>query len=283
MEACGQPHRSGYTQQTLAEHRMEENIAKVSVSTATDLVKAGEALNNSWFRGHSSSNWGLESTLERDAERFAVPRTALWEREQTMLRLFKKRAHLHVNSQEYPNSEFEWFALIRHYGGPSRLLDVTSSYLVGAYFALVDSQPNRDAVIWAFRAGTIKVEDAVNYDELFRVDAPLGVVVADPARLNLRLSAQSGYFFVPGSVTTSLEDQVGITYQTDFKAKISVYRSVKHVATEIHHKIWKVVIPRSAHSEIFRFLSRCNVRTYLLFPGTDGLAISLREMMRGYA
>ena len=261
---------------------MEENIATVTVSTATDLVKAGEALNNSWFRGHSSSNWGLESTLERNAKSFAVPRTALWEREQTMLRLFKKRAHLYTNSLEYPNSEFEWFALIRHYSGPSRLLDVTSSYLVGAYFALVDSQPKRDAVIWAFRDRTIKDEEAVNYDELFRVDSQPRVVVANPERLNLRLSAQSGAFFVPGSVVTPFEDQIGITYKTDLKANISVYRSVGHVATEMRHRIWKLVIPRSAHSEIFRFLSRCNVRAYSLFPGTDGLAVSLREMMRGY-
>lgn len=41
-----------------------------------------------------------------------------------MLSLFKKR--------EYPRSKFEWHALVRHYGGLSRLLDVTSSYLVGS-------------------------------------------------------------------------------------------------------------------------------------------------------
>lgn len=103
---------------------MAENVAIIRVSNANDLVTVGEALCNSWFRGYGSANWGLKSTLERDAENFAVPRKCLWEREETMFSLFKKRAHLYTKKREYPRSKFEWYALVRHYGGPSRLLDV---------------------------------------------------------------------------------------------------------------------------------------------------------------
>ena len=261
---------------------MKTNIATVKISTVDDLVVVGEALGNSWFRGHACSDWGLKSTLERDAENFSVPRKSLWEREKTILRLFEKRAHIYTKKREYPESKFEWFALIRHYGGPSRLLDVTSSYLVGAYFALVDSRPNQDGVIWAFCEGASPNNNAVDCNSLFEEDSEPGIVIASPDRLNIRLHAQSGSFFVPRSVVVSLEDQIGTMYNTDFKAKPSVYRSVQRAKTETLHRIWKLVIPRHAHRELFGFLSRCNVRGYSLFPGTDGLAWSLREMMRVY-
>ena len=100
--------------------------------------------------------------------------------------------------------------------------------------------------------------------------------------MNIRLHAQSGKFFVPGSISTPLEDQIAVKFNTDFKAKVTTYRTVHRVKTEISHRIWKLVIPRTVHSEMFRFISRCNVRAYSLFPGIDGLASSLREMMRAY-
>ncbi len=117
---------------------MLEKLAIVRVATAMELVQVGEALGNAWFRGHGSAQWGLQSTLERDAERFGMPREALCQREDVMLTLFKERVHLYSRYFEAPQSKFEWFSLIRHYGGPSRLLDVTTSYLVAAYFALSD-------------------------------------------------------------------------------------------------------------------------------------------------
>lgn len=144
----------------------QNNIAEVRISTPVDLVTAGEALYNPWFRGQGSDQWGLESTLERDARIFGVSRDALWEKEQTMLRLFKKRAHLYIRKFKAPGNDFEWFSLIRHYGGPSRLLDVTTSYLVATYFALSDSQPKRDAAIWAFLPATITKEESFDFDNL---------------------------------------------------------------------------------------------------------------------
>lgn len=261
---------------------MTRNIAKIRITKPEELVIACESLGNSWFRGQGSEKWGLESTLERDANNFGVPRNVLWEREQTMLRLFKKRAHLHLRNFEAPKDDFEWYSLIRHYGGPSRLLDVTSSYLVAAYFALCDSQPKRDAVIWAFRELIVTNEEEQNVNALFEADSGPALQIGNPDRLNIRLHSQSGYFFVPGSLSTSLESQIATRFDTDFNKKITVLRSARRVKNAIHHRIWKIIIPRPAHSEMFRFISRCNVRAYSLIPGIDGLATSLREMMRAF-
>lgn len=260
---------------------MKVEVARVLIKTPIDLVKAGEDLGNAWFRGQGSDKWRLESTLERDAMNFKVPRECIWERENVMLGLFKKRMHLYDEISQQPTSEFEWFALIRHYGGPSRLLDVSTSYLVAAYFALSDSQPKRDAVIWAFRDCEIESATPNDYDSLFCSSSQAGLKVADPGRLNDRMHAQSGSFFVPGSISTSLESQVEVKFNTDL-TKTTKYRSIKHINTSINHRVWQLVIPRASHSDIFRFVSRSNVRAYSLFSGLGGLAESLKEMMRAY-
>ena len=262
---------------------MAKTIAKVRITKPEELVLAGESLCNSWFRGRSCDQWGLESTLERDAKNFGVQREDLWKREQTMLHLFKKRAHLYIRDFEAAENDFEWFSLIRHYGGPSRLLDATSSYLVAAYFAICDSQYKQDAAIWAFRESIVTNEEPQNFDELFVANSKPDLKIGSPERLNIRLHAQSGGFLVPGSITTSLEGfQIAVKFDTNFKEKVTVYRTARRVKTEIGHRVWKLIIPRSAHSEMFRFISRCNVRAYSLIPGIDGLATSLREMMRAY-
>lgn len=260
---------------------MPYKLATIRVATSIDLVKAGEALGNAWFRGQGSARWGLQSTLERDAMRFGVPRKHLHEREEVMLRLFKERAHLHSLGVNFPQSRFEWHALIRHYGGPSRLLDVTSSYLVAAYFALSDSQPNINAAVWAFTEHVGNSGPATELDSKFELPSNPGVTVAKPDQLNVRMSAQSGSFFVPGSVEVSLEEQISKAYDINLH-EVSKYRSAERIKTEIGHRIWKLVIPHAAHSELLRFVSRCNVRAYSLFPGIEGLCLSLREMMRAH-
>jgi hypothetical protein len=260
---------------------MPENLATVRVTNQIELVEAGEALANAWFRGQGSAQWSLQSTLERDAKRFGVPSPSLWNREQVMFKLFKERAHLYSRDSDLPISTFEWFALIRHYGGPSRLLDITSSYLVAAYFALSDSQPNTDSAIWAFTENSTTSQKPADMESMFQRGATEGVVAAEPERLNDRVHAQSGGFLLPGSVEIPLEKQISQTFDTNLN-QVSRYRSVRRIRTEISHRIWKLEIPCNAHSELFRFLSRCNVRAYSLFPGMDGLGSSLREMMRAY-
>ncbi|MES9858505.1 MAG: FRG domain-containing protein [Sedimenticola sp.] len=257
---------------------MTIEIATARIRTPGELIKAGEALANSWFRGQGDFEWGLKSTIERDASIFEVPKEILFNRENVMLNLFKQRAHLYSNGTNLPETEFEWHALIRHHGGPSRLLDITSSYLVAAYFALNDSQPDRDAALWAFH-GESHSKDKIS--DIFSSSSGSGITIRIPDQLNARINAQSGGFLIPHSFEDTLEEQVGKKFDVNLK-EIKKYRSVKRVKTERDHRIWKFKIPRDKHSELFRFLSRCNIRSYSLVPGIDGLALSLREMMRVY-
>lgn len=44
----------------------------------------------------------------------------------------------------------EWQAMTQHYGGPTRLLDVTTSPMIAAYIACGDVHPEHGAFLWCF-------------------------------------------------------------------------------------------------------------------------------------
>jgi hypothetical protein len=131
------------------------------------------------FRGHESTEWALETVLERQyllatidpsrtnrkrpAEKKQIYRAALAQPDpQTkdgreiaisrieggLLREFQRRSH-HYQEEAIPESAdtLEWLALMRHYGAPTRLLDWTYSFFVAVFFALADC--TGDSAIWA--------------------------------------------------------------------------------------------------------------------------------------
>src|SRR5580704_2336721 len=69
--------------------------------------------------------------------------------ERTILRLFREQAVPFLNFR--PDSEWEWLAIARHHGLPTRLLDWSRNPLVGAYFA-VEKEHEGDSVIYAYES-----------------------------------------------------------------------------------------------------------------------------------
>ncbi len=108
--------------------------------------------------------------------------------------VFLKNVLIYIHVISITGNDFEWFSLIRHYGGPSRLLDVTGSYLVAAYFALCDSRPKQDAAIWAFREAIVANEEIQDFDVLFKNNSKSDLKIGSPDKLNIRSHAQSGNF-----------------------------------------------------------------------------------------
>ena len=259
--------------------RMINKIASAVINTPVDLVSACEQFSSAWFRGQGHFDWRLESTLERDARMYSIQRELLYDREEIMLNLFKRSAHLYIGSDEhYPDSVFEWHSLVRHYGGPSRLLDVTSSYLVATYFALMDSKPGQDAALWVFNG--IKPNCAkTNLDRMFIKNSRSGITICCPDLMNQRMHAQSGAFIIPHSLCQLLEEQISKEFCVSMSTTIDPI-DIKAISGNLDVGIWKLKIPSASHNDLFSFLSRCNVRAYSMFPGIDGLALSLREMLR---
>ena len=181
------------------------------------------------FRGHADQSWKLSTTLERAAIRCDAPMNMLWEQEKFIIHEFRSRAYHYVelppNNEEY----IEWLSIIQDYGGPTRLLDFTTSFYIASFFAMEFAE--KDARIWAVnRAGlfarginkkyiippdqndwldpshqsTRWVEQYVKA-KLNRLDF---VLTVEPPRLNQRLAIQKGCFLFPFNIEKKFEQNL---------------------------------------------------------------------------
>ena len=130
--------------------------------------------NGSWyFRGMTDAHLPLEMSLERAAKAFRSPcqtlhrkckkgRCSYWEHphfhgladvERRMLLTFRPEAHLRGVELPYDASPLEWLCLLRHYEGPTRLLDFTRSFWAAVFFALYPHFTRRNGganpAVWA--------------------------------------------------------------------------------------------------------------------------------------
>lgn len=112
----------------------------------SDVVKTADSLvGRSWvFRGHADAAWRLQTSLERE---FGTRDSDL---EQMMLWHFVRTAPRFFPSHLIPddNDAAAWLGLIQHYGGPTRLLDVTRSLYIAMFFAF-ETPGDQDRAVWA--------------------------------------------------------------------------------------------------------------------------------------
>lgn len=108
------------------------------------------------YRGQSNPAWTLKPGIERDRDPNHAKRVdaALPLREQRIITECQKRlADLEPPLTE--DNNVEWLNRIQHYGGKTRLLDVTSDPLIAVWFALDDPskecQRNTEIAVWRFQ------------------------------------------------------------------------------------------------------------------------------------
>lgn len=249
------------------------------------------------FRG-MSINFPLQTSLERvllDAEINLEEASGI---ERTLMKEFKRRAHFYVNPLPTAGDVLGWWALMQHYGAPTRLLDWTYSFFVAAFFALSEAvsytpRCRKPAVVWALYRDAFKLEaqapaakaayeagatqsswqtdmgradadniyDGINAYLLHVMEKPERSIWAINAfRLNERLSVQQGVFLCPGDVTASFEDNLNAGGPSAENLVCFEF------ATEPK--------PRAA---MLGALHRMNINNASLFPGLDGFARSLKQ------
>lgn len=264
------------------------------------------------FRGQSNSVWSLETSIERtlvNQSKLGFGLMFGYETEEKwMLHEFKKKYPLYSKVLPKQTDNFEWLAIMQHYGAPTRLLDFTESLFIATYFSVIES--TTDSAIWC--VNRYQLRDSLhsifnlNYehgvqlkDEINDIHIELAnKFIASPFKINNeswqnsviplepniyteRLSKQQGLFLMPTNSKVSFSENLlsGLDRtsneqfeQMEFDKLIEISNSRNHV-NDIH--VLKIILPRTIHMNIYSSLKEMNITAENLFPGIDGLAKSL--------
>jgi len=293
-----------------------------------------------FYRGQCNKKWRLESSLFRELKKkknlrdFGISRERpgiLWPRarqpplpmlfpaifkepnlklkrsfeiEKDAKKEFASQVHLYMDPSALPNSKdwLEWWALMQHYGAPTRLLDWTASPYVAAYFA-VESDDETDGLIWVLNdwalgdrmQGQYSI-DWIQWDRLprppnnwsnvaksfkskrfFDEDATPQIFFFQPDRRSPRVVAQQGW------LSTSL--RLDVKYETLIADWFDSHKYKPENQAKWDTKPWKywncrIVIPKEVKREFLRRLQTMNITASALYPGIDGLGKSVKEFIQ---
>jgi FRG domain len=157
----------------------------VSKSWQAFLDFASTKADGTWlFRGHANASWMLIPAIGRLSTQ-AVYRAA---DEKILFEDFVLEAQRYLDVTD--STDFEWLAIAKHHGLPTRLLDWSANPLVAALFACEDDGSSSDAEILAIRVPFVQ---RLRTAEVFSPAIESPVIVEVPPRI-ARLTAQHGCF-----------------------------------------------------------------------------------------
>ena len=163
-------------------------------------------------------------------------------KEKKVLVEFRKRSTPYLTFE--PVDEWEWLAIAQHHGLPTRLMDWTKNPLVATYFA-TDHNLSLDSAIYVIR-DVSKLEMALFDQSPFEIKVP---TIFYPRHTTPRITAQSGLF----TVHNELEEPLAC------------------------EGLEKWIIKKECRTEIKVMLSTYGFEPVSMFPGLDGLTVSLKN------
>ena len=234
-------------------------IADLTWSTSGDLGRAPLV-----YRGVPDPEHGLESSLSRRGPAFAS-------RERQLLRSFRRHAYVRGRADW---SDWEWLAMARHYGLPTRLLDWTFSPLIALHFATLGS-PERPGRVWC-----VDYDSAHEFlpDVLQRARRAEGARLLSTDMLARHIPTIDDFdrsaegepfcaFFEPPVIADRIANQSAV-----FSAMSSPSADFGSWL-ESHPQCGRVlIVDPDAKLEARRRLDQFGVNERILFPGLGGLA-----------
>ena len=249
----------------------------------------GSILENVIFRGSSTGEYDMRPSFARYLKWDPVDhRKVAYAKEYEAYQQFKREARHFLEPSIYAelreaNNPLQWLTLMQHHGGPTRLLDWTTSPYVALYFA-AESEPDKDGLVTIWQREITRSVQEDRYGQAF-VDfmtAAQGTdeeittsVLFNPDRDGLpdmitglstnittrRLSSQSGLFSL---ATNPLRDHGEIIEEIlEGSGNERIYA--------------KIVVKSEAKTHLMPRLRRSNLHGFSLFPDLQGLGKVCRE------
>ena len=225
------------------------------------------------FRGQAQANLPLLSSLARRLRQLGEPQDNWTLREQRTVRVFKRKAHVHIHDPGVLTNTFRCMAIMQHHGAATRLLDFTKSPFVAAFFALESSTD--DAVVYALNTPALwrrtpKFDETLsraainprfeeNLEKYFLSNQYPIIWFGEPDEMDSRLVAQSGLFVMPGQLQLTIDELLQEYVKGDEPLLV------------------QLVLRKQMRAEAMRQLYRMNITHASLWPDLDGLARSMNQ------
>lgn len=246
-----------------------EEIRAADAAAGSD---RGGTVSHLLFRGQSSDEWQLETTLDRARPAFTLladyyriaaiaktqietftPRT--WEAVDypKIARLLEQYEGLFGSLPNY-----DYLVYLRHHGFPSPLLDWTRSPYIAAFFAFQRPIGNRIA-IFVYQEHTGKGKLSSSGEPRLHVLGP-----------NVR--SHPRHFLQQGEYTLCAQ-------YTDGNWLLGRHADVFNLARENQDRLWKVTLPGSEGATTMRKLEQYNITAFSLFQSEEALLETLARKL----
>jgi len=263
----------------------EEELVKINEDTKVLRQKGVSRMDYPLFRGHSDSEWHLESTLDRIQrgmslsdyrrivkivhENVATCTGRSWDIETDTPTIF-------FGGFDLPLPTIEFMAYLRHNGFPSPLLDWTRSPYIAAFFAFRDIYPRKKD---AFAAECPVLTGLCDHVSIF--------VFREFAGLTKEWDDQEPHIHALGPTITTHRNHY--LQQSEYLLCIGKKRDGEWVFTnyqdvtpcENQDVLVKYNIPISEQQKVLKKLDTMNITAYSLFDSETSLmeTLALREIV----